>query len=229
MTDRWRETFLAYAETTGYLRALEAGRRVVADALAASSRPYLAFSGGKDSLCMAHLVLEQAPDIMCLLWDFGAKLPDCVRAEVLEVASAVGIADLRVETSDEYRRYGRKASHVFEREFFGRVVPALCAEGYDGAFVGLRAEESGKRRRRIAAHQSLTPIREWWPLATWTWLDVWAYIVANSLRYVSLYDQEAEVVGYENVRFSTLFDPDMAYLGTEQLENVVHWRHRHKP
>jgi len=117
---------------------------------------------------------------------------------------------------------------VFYRVYFGLVAPRLLQEGYDCVFVGIRAEESVKRRLRIAANRSLTAIREAWPLASWQWLDVWAYLVNNNVPYLSLYDSRAELVGYDKVRFATLFDPEMADLGAESVDNVLHWRWRHE-
>lgn len=107
------------------------------------------------------------------------------------------------------------------------VVPRLAAEGYDLAFVALRAEESVKRRLRIRAGRSLGPITECWPLASWSWRDVWAYIVTNDLPYLSLYDARAGLVGYDRARFTTLFDPEFADVGAEAVDNVLHWRWRH--
>jgi hypothetical protein len=44
-----------------------------------------------------------------------------------------------------------------------------------------------------------------WPLASWSWRDVWAYIVANDLPYL----------------------PEFADVGNEPVDNVLHWRWRH--
>ena len=58
--------------------------------------------------------------------------------------------------------------------------------------------------------------------------SIWAYLVSNNVPYLSLYDSRAELVGYDKVRFATLFDPEMADLGAESVDNVLHWRWRHE-
>lgn len=227
MTPTWREAFRDWSETEEFMGAVACAEAVIAEALRDCTKPYVSFSGGKDSTVMLHLVLQQAPEIMALHWDFGPyKMPRPVYAEIVGIARAMGVT-LRIETSDEYKRYGYRARNVFERRFFSEVIPALQREGYDLSFIGLRAEESGKRRRRIAQGRSLTKTRECWPLASWTWMDVWAYIVSRGLQYVSLYDTNAELIGYERARFATMFDADLSYLGADVVDNVLHWRHRH--
>ena len=229
MTEQWRETFLAWARTEAHQHAVAEARRVISEALAQSKKPMVSFSGGKDSTAMLHLVLQQKRDVTVWHWDYGpAFVPRDVQAEIENLPRRLGVRQLRIDTSGIYWREWRKAKNVFYRVYFGLVAPRLLQEGYDCVFVGIRAEESVKRRLRIAANRSLTAIREAWPLASWQWLDVWAYLVNNNVPYLSLYDSRAELVGYDKVRFATLFDPEMADLGAESVDNVLHWRWRHE-
>lgn len=227
MNERWRAFFLDWSETAEHRAALERARTTIAEALARSQRPYVAYSGGKDSTVLTHLVLQQAPETMVLHWDYGrAFVPEPVFREILANARALGARNLRVETSPLYQKLGRRAQNVLGRHYIGRLLPQLAAEGYDLAFVALRAEESLKRRRRIRSQRSLGPILECWPLADWSWRDVWAYIVVQGLPYLSLYVTRAELVGYDRARFTTLFDPEFADVGSESVDNVLHWRWR---
>lgn len=227
MRESWRRCFLAHSQTPEYRRALSQAQETIAEALQHHRRPYVAFSGGKDSTCLVHLVLQQAPDTMILHWDYGrAFVPWPIESEILRNARLLGARHLRVETSPLYVRLGRRARNVLGQHCLGRLIPALAREGYDLAFVGLRSEESYKRRRRIRRGVSYGPVEECWPLASWTWLDVWAYIVNNQLPYLSYYDQVGELVGYDRARFTTLFDPEFRHLGTESVDGVLWWRWR---
>lgn len=61
----------AWAEADeGHRKRVETARQVITVALARAKRPYVAFSGGKDSTCM-HLVLQLAPGITVFRWDYG--------------------------------------------------------------------------------------------------------------------------------------------------------------
>lgn len=229
MNARWQRAFRDWVMTAEHQQALREANQVIAEALAQSRRPYVAYSGGKDSTVLTHLVLQQCPEIMVLHWDYGrAFVPEQVHKEILAIARQLGVRNLRVETSPLYARLGRRATNVLGRHYIGRLLPLLAEEGYDLAFVALRAEESVKRRHRLAAQRSLGPIPECWPLASWRWLDVWAYLVTHQLPYLSLYDARAALVGYDRVRFTTLFDPEFADVGNESLDNVAHWRWRHE-
>ncbi len=222
MNDEWRDTFLAYARLPEHGAKVEQSRVEIAKALTA--RCYVSYSGGKDSTALLHLVLQQSPRILVVHWDYGPGfMPREIEHEIVQNAMAMGAVNLEIYTSEQYQA-GRPDWAVFAPEFIGRVVPRLKARGYQRAFVGLRAEESCRRKRRIKRHETIV-MDECWPLATWSWMDVWAYIVANGLPYLNHYDKVAELQGsYRSVRLCTLFDPQFAHLGS--LDNFVYWRWR---
>jgi 3'-phosphoadenosine 5'-phosphosulfate sulfotransferase (PAPS reductase)/FAD synthetase len=230
MSPTWRETFQLWSRTEQHTRALHEARAIIERALESAQKPYIAYSGGKDSTVMAHLVLQYAPDTMVLHWDYGrAFVPEPIQREILRNARLIGVRNLRIETSPLYAKLGRRAQNVLGRHLIGRLLPQLAQEGYDLAFVGLRKQESPKRKRRIRAGKPLSTIPECYPLQNWDWRDVWAYIVTHKLPYLSLYDQRAELVGYNLVRFTTLFDPEFEHLGAPAIDNFLHWRFRSQP
>lgn len=176
---------------------------------------------------MLHMVLAEKPDIMVLHWDYGPYyIPRWLEKEFLENAKKIGAKNIRVETSHEYIRLGRKAVNVLGREYLGRLIPELSKDGYDLVFVGLRKEESLKRKRRIENNRSITEIPECWPVADWSWRDVWAYIFSHDLPYASIYNIYAPVVGWENARLTTFFDPEFDKIGASSVDGVLMWRFR---
>lgn len=230
MDNVWRKTFAGWATTADYHRRADQAEAAIARGLASSRRPYVAFSGGKDSTVMLHLVLRQRPDITVLHWDYGPYfIPDLVRREIMDNLAGLGARNVQVETSPEYERLGRQARNVLGREYIGKLLPRMAEEGYDLAFVGLRREESRKRSRRIERRESLTSIQECWPVADWTWMDIWAYIVEQTLPYLSLYDARCALVGWDQARFTTLFDPEFDHVSGATVDGVLHWRHRQMP
>lgn len=227
MSPSWHEFFIGHSETAAYRDALDGARSLITSALLQSERPYVAYSGGKDSTAMLHLVLQCAPDCEVMHWDYGRHyIPRELHEELVGIPARIGARALRVETSAEYDRLGRTAQNVMGREMIGKLLPAMAAEGFDLSFVGLRRQESTKRRLRVDAERMVGPIPECWPLRDWTWQDVWAYIVANGLPYLSVYDERCELIGYDRARFTTLFDPEFYAMGAEGVDNVLHWRWR---
>jgi 3'-phosphoadenosine 5'-phosphosulfate sulfotransferase (PAPS reductase)/FAD synthetase len=228
MQERWRQTFTAWAHEPEHLARVRDAQRAIAHALAGARRPLVSFSGGKDSTALLHLVLAIDPVVEVLHWDYGPVfVPRPVEQEILAIARRLGARTIRVETSPLYERLGRRARNVLGRHLIGRLLPRLQREGYDVCFVGLREEESLKRRRRMRAGRCLGPLRECWPLAAWTWTDVWAYLVSRELPYLSLYDQVAPLVGYAQARWTTLHDPEFRHLAGA-TDGVLWWRWRHR-
>lgn len=226
----WRKVLTAWAGTEEHRKVVSRARECIRQALAKCRKPYVAFSGGKDSTCVLSLVLEQAPETMVLHWDYGPYyIPREMEQEFIDHAKAIGARNLRVETSAEYERLGRKAINVLGREYLGKLVPKLRdEEGYDLVFLGLRAEESVKRRLKTEGSiwrekkmLNCAPIRDW------SWRDVWAYIFAHDLPYASVYDLYAPVVGIQNLRLTTFFDPEFDKFGSPNLDGILMWRHRH--
>jgi len=225
-----KEILRKWAETEEHQYMVDVARLTITRALMRCRKPYVAFSGGKDSTCVLHLVLEQEPNVLVLHWDYGPYyIPRWLEREFVENARRIGAQNIRVETSAEYERLGRKAINVLGSEYLGKLVPRLKWEGYDLAFVGLRKEESVKRRIRINMGENIGTIPECWPIAEWSWKDVWAYIFSHDLPYASVYDLYAPVVGWENARLTTFFDPEFDKFGNSNLDGVLMWRFRNVP
>ena len=62
---------------------------------------------------------------------------------------------------------------------------------------------------------------ECYPLANLTARDIWAYIVSNNLPYCSHYDRYGALLGIEQVRMSTFFDPEFDMLGASNIDGLL--------
>ena len=211
MDEKWKQTFLDWRKTTQFKKSLQEAENIISEALK-KHRPYLAYSGGKDSLCLVHLVCRQNPHIFVYHHSQGKYMPKEIQREI----------------EDNAVKAGAKNLHVYppERNFWTSILEELKRYGYNAVFVGLRKEESSSRKLRINKKKSLTCFFEYWPLANWTWMDVWAYIVGNNLPYPSVYDKYAKVEGWDRVRFHSFFDPSMDKFGCTNVDGVLNWRYR---
>lgn len=225
MTSEWKETFLLWSKMEEFLRKKAEAENIISEALQFFKKPYVAFSGGKDSTCVLSLVLKQKSDVMVFHWDYGRYVPRWVEWNVRKNAKRIGTKNLRTASS---KRYQYTESPVWYKVFFGAIVPALIKEGFDSVFVGLRKEESSKRKRRVKEQQSLTQIKEFFPVGNWSWMDVWAYILSEHLPYPTVYDMYAKVEGWDKVRFSTFFDPEMDKFGCSNVDGVLLWKFKNK-
>ena len=217
---------MLHSETEESQQKVLGAKIIISDALKQFKKPYVAFSGGKDSTCVLHAVLQQRPNTMVLHWDYGHHfIPRELHQEIIENSKAIGV-NLRVETSEEYGRLGREAVNVLGRDMIKNLIPQLIKEGYDAVFVGLRKQESVKRKMRINNNRWLTKMPEIFPVQAWSWLDVWAYIISNNIPYLSHYDKYGCVVGWDRARFTTLFDPEFDKFGCSNVDGVLSWKWR---
>lgn len=224
MEHKWKETFLTHSTLPEYRKRLKSAETIIYNSLKKYRKPYVAFSGGKDSTMMLSLILKQAPDIMVYHWDYGIYMPRYLEREIISNARKIGAKNLRVETSELYCQ--NPSEPIWYREFLGKRVFTLISEGYDAVFVGIRIEESLRRKRRIKNKYYLTDMPEIFPIRYLTWMDVWAYVVSNNLPYPSTYDIYCPIVGYDKARFVTFFDPEFDKFGASNIDGVLIWKEK---
>ena len=228
MNEKWRQTFIEYAKSDIFKKHVEEAKKIVKDALKKHEKMYIAFSGGRDSTSMMHLIHKIDNSVIALHWDYGRYyIPREIFNEIKNIAKSIGVT-LRIETSDKYEILKRNAINVLGEDFIEKLIPKLRKQGFTGVFVGLRKEESIKRKIRISNKTSLTDLEEFYPLQSWTWLDVWAYIVINKIPYISHYDRYCPVIGYDKARFTTLFDPEFDKFGCSNVDGVLSWKWKHE-
>lgn len=215
-----RETFMLWSRTDGYRERIAAAQELLRE-LMDEFRCYVAYSGGKDSTVLLHMALQVDPEISVWHWDYGPYyMPRELEREVLVIAKKLGAKNIVVHTSSEYRD-GRKSENVFFRNLFSWVADEM-SKRFDCCLLGLRAEESVKRRLKTSKQIccSKKPI-EAYPIHGLTARDIWAYIVSHNLPYCSHYDRYGELLGIENVRFATFFDPEFDKFGTSNIDGVL--------
>jgi sulfate adenylyltransferase subunit 2 len=230
MKDSWRDTFLLFSETEEHQARMAEAREAMHDMVVSYRKPYVAFSGGKDSTVLLWMAMQETSPMMVLHIDFGRWLmPRAIFREILRNAHAQG-ATLRIETSAQWERAGRNLPKrgIFGPVLFGRIEPQLVEEGYDLCLLGLRAEESLKRRRRTGECWSDRPaqIETAYPMRDLTWMDVWACIVSKGLPYLRYYDQQEHIgIGYDVSRISSFY---VAGRGMASVDKVLQPRDLHQ-
>jgi len=182
-------------------------------------RCYIAFSGGKDSTVLLHLGLQIQPDVPVFYWDHGPWLmPRNLHQEILRNAEKLGVINLTVKSygfGDNPR--SREEYTPWYRAFFGTLKELMAKEGWEIAILGMRKEE-GKRR---AAKIRKPPKGEAYPLAEWTYRDVWGYILSRELPYLTIYDRYGPLVGWDQARLVTFFDKEFECYGSPVLDGVM--------
>jgi 3'-phosphoadenosine 5'-phosphosulfate sulfotransferase (PAPS reductase)/FAD synthetase len=192
------------ARLPSFRRKLDRAREDVADFLMFSTKPYVAWSGGKDSLVVLALVAEQRPGVTAI-WTDDELEHDEQLAYVPRTADRLG-ARLTVKTGTQehggwFRSWSSEPSWreplpgtIVTRESIRVLAPRW---GYDGVALGLRAREAPRRRVYLrtngTVHEDASGQWRCNPLAGWTTDDVWAAIHHLGLEANPVYDRLAAI------------------------------------
>lgn len=164
-------------------------------------RCYVSFSAGKDSSVLAHAASIAMPGVPILMVDPGCPThwSEDERKAWKEYAAEAGWNIIMFpwdKWSDDDVRAARTArQHAFaaHRSMFSDLEQWASAHGRDHCLQGLRAEESRGRRVSLITHGDIYRKRDGSmvrvaPLARWTWMDIWAYIIDHDLPWLRIYD-----------------------------------------
>ncbi len=196
---------LAWAKTLEHNRRVDTARRRTEEMVARRPDAYVAWSGGKDSTALTHMVCVDrgiAAQVMSVKDDldfpgeeayvqrwattWGIRL-DIVRPEF----SLQGwLAEHASDTSADDDFHGR-SSAFSDAAFYSLIEEYRQAAGLPGVYLGLRAEESVHRlrNRRFNGHTytKLDGETVCQPLCDWHGLDVYAYLLSHGIDLLSVY------------------------------------------
>jgi 3'-phosphoadenosine 5'-phosphosulfate sulfotransferase (PAPS reductase)/FAD synthetase len=165
--------------------------------LSSCQRPYVAFSGGKDSLLMLWLTRKLKPDIECI-WVDEWDTPDTWNMlDWVEREWGHKVWRVRHQKHPEFfKKFGvqpvlNQATRIdFNLERYGDLPPL----GFDGALVGMRRDESKNRDRvlrfRRTQYLETKQILRCAPMANWKLLDAWAYTLSRNLPVHPAYKRQ---------------------------------------
>lgn len=223
--DDYRDEDRLHARLPVHRRRVERARAIVRDWLSQCRAPYIACSGGKDSVAMLHLIQCASAEPTPVLWhDSGVEWPGVeqvfARLKDRQLVPALHVVRPKHDVIELKRRQlaGEISAASKDRlALFAPLAAAVRAAGYDAAAVGLRQEESRARAVDRATHGPIYRRRDGilrcLPLADWTWRDVFAYSVTHRLPLHPIYS--APLLDLEHrgrIRLSWWLSTD-------------HWRH----
>lgn len=211
MQDWERETFLLHARQEGYRRRKEEAKNIVKQAMAEYPGIWaVAYSGGKDSTVLLHILLEAGWKGPMVLYyyseienppeniemakreskEHGLELHilDCKESSSLEAFREAGHLFIYPATKEE-----KRIVNIVDTAFRKKVDNFAHEMGFAGMFLGLRRDESNRRAMSLAKtgpiYQTKSRnIATSCPLHNWNGDDIWAYIVENHLPYLACYD-----------------------------------------
>lgn len=190
---------------------------IIRKALARATRPYVAFSGGKDSTVAAALVLAVRPDAVLHWTDDELEYPetvDLMRAYQDAYGEQFVVSLGRSEHAGWFTPWTDAPSWRDPLPGSQRKeIPAddwMAERGFDLTFLGTRAVESVRRADWFAASGPLYRVTggtglRCCPLWDWSTADVWAYLDSPDISVNAAYLRLTEVgVSRERQRIGPL-------------------------
>jgi len=195
---------------------IDRARQIIADTLETGPAA-VAFSGGKDSVTLAHLARQLAPTIP-LVW-INTGLAEAQLVEFVRGFAGADLVELKPETHPEqwWKETGRlpigpKVSAAYYRKDNPelQIHPTACCERHKAkpmaAYLktsataallnGARGDESNRHRFKLATGEVFRAAAGHilaYPLLTWTHTDSLAYVRQNVPNYPLVYGQHEEL------------------------------------
>ncbi len=210
MNEKWHRTFELWAETEEYKNHIRTAVKNI-KTITKTKRSIVLYSGGKDSSVLLHMCVRIEKTIPVYFFNAGydyeskqMKMPPQVVKEITENAKSYGASNI----------YVRGGAGPSSKRFFYYLSELKRELDIEVELLGIRQEESILRKIRASTLIKKEGERTVsFPIKDLSWKDVWAYIVSNNMRYLSIYDKYANILGWDKVRFTMLFSKGLMHMG----------------
>jgi len=188
-----KEMYLLHYKFPEFQNKLKKSHEIIAKMLNKVKKPYVAFSGGKDSTVLAHLVLQHKPDIELQFLESGEStiIHDFDRL-FADFEKITGAKVTRIKIDRVFEEKWIDVDWETSRKAGKRDIQTMLGRDNDCVFMGLRKEESYNRKQTLIKHGVIYKYkgRNFWrccPLADWNTIDIGAYIVYHGLPILEDY------------------------------------------
>jgi 3'-phosphoadenosine 5'-phosphosulfate sulfotransferase (PAPS reductase)/FAD synthetase len=212
-----------HQHTDAFKRKLEKSKNLVRNTLLNFNSAYVAVSGGKDSVAMLGIVAEVSKELgtECTAWAHlsDASFPGTIETirGACEKAGARLVEDWSPVSAFDVVGRGSRVQFGKKGYFFDAIKKFVDSEKKDLAFIGVRKQESARRRTAIKMHGTLfkttvpSPITVCYPIAYFLLEDVAAAIVHYGLPLHPIYNKAplmGEAPTYEKIRLGYMTSLD---------------------
>ena len=217
MPRRTRKTYEMHSKHKSYQKNIKLANDNITKILESEYKPVIEYSGGKDSLVLLHMIMQQDNTIPIFNYHpcYGKYAKQIYRTqkthnELMKSAEIAGAMDLTVVNTPFWN--GEK---YLIGDYFPMLFNFMKKRDCDLELLGIRGSESITRKHRVKG--PLIRIegqrRVAFPIRHLTVDDVWSYIITHDLFYVSHYDVYGQIYGYDKARFTSHFNKNELDVG----------------
>lgn len=199
-----------------YTNMVEDASRIVEDALGRFKNIAVGVSGGKDSVCMLHLVCQHTnPKV--IFNDSGLDPPESLSL-VEKLCEELG-CELHVAKGNAIELWEKDKNQ--NDAIYEPIKEKLRELEIDLEFVGLRSAESRNRRMLIGKYGPIHNNKFWgvhtaWPMRRWLGSDCFAYLDEHNLPVHPAY-LRCRGNQRDDLRVSWVFDSDREQYGDKEF------------
>lgn len=232
MDELERRKFTLHAQTDAYQQRVDQAEQWIHRLFDRYNNPCLNYSGGKDSLVLLHLVAAACgyDDVDVFHFDNGVlRVPGSETFVEDSVNRIGGTLFFRGSEAADSPQMLTEEGHGY-KGFWGWYRRLQNQQGWDLRLLGIRAEESGKRRDRVDPDSDIPMTRQEeftaaFPIHHFTTTDIWSYIVEHDLAYHEIYDKQADLYGgieADGNRLVTIYDSEFDSLGSRTVSQFIY-------
>lgn len=194
--DKFNKLFLSWSETEVFKRHVKESKAIIEDALSKFPKWHLAYSGGKDSTAVLGLLWEMGLNKEVELFNIYDDRAFSFHKAYVEMMAKKFNFNLDIRYLGEVL----KEDFLLDEKSSGQLknlkekIDFLRAEKNknSGVFMGLRIEESKKRRFLYSKNAGIATRREngsWYcnPIMRWSGNDVFAFLLSRNIPIIDVY------------------------------------------
>lgn len=185
--------------------------KTISQALLVSRKPAIAFSGGKNSTVLLHMLLQHDPEILVVYVNTGVEYSKNVKY-VRKLAKEWNLNYHELKPDTNFWKVVEKYGFPDHRRWY-KKEPKCCyylknkpagkfyeKNGIDCIFTGISASESRTRKitisdrglifyaKSMGQYRFKNPVLKVHPLGYWTDEDIWTYFKVNNLPKNPVYE-----------------------------------------
>lgn len=228
LLDKRKQFYLLHSKSRQFKYKLSKTKEFICDKIGTHIKPYVAYSTGKDSLCLLHLALQFKADIDVMYHDSKVELPEnknLLKKMVDRFDLNLHIIESPIDVLSRYKNKGvfyagGCKDYAWTVAMMQPINKWAKKNENDLAFIGLRKEESKRRFYMLCRNGEYfycqkNDIYQCYPLADWKGKDIFAYLFGYNLdEFIHpAYYKDRLVNNPEQIRTSWFCDPTMITMG----------------